>query len=102
MIDSYHFTAERSYRKNNINAIGGYGKPIETFYVDRGHKNGAELHTVTTNAIIVIHNAKTLKHCTDLIARPKQIKDLYAMGNREAPQKILDLAYQHVKKGLNY
>lgn len=97
---SYHYSEEREHRENVIHRIGS-GKPVISFIVDRGHKNGAERHVITDNAIIIIYNARTNKLVTKLIARPNQIKRYYESVGKTAPQKLLDLAYQHVKAGYN-
>ena len=70
---SRHYNRDRVMRERLIKEIG-IGKEIATFRVDRGHVNGAELHTITTNGIIVIRNERTNKMITKLIARPNQIK----------------------------
>jgi hypothetical protein len=74
----------------------GIGKEIATFRVDKGHPNGAELHTVTTNGIIVIRNERTNKMITKLIARPNQIKR-YGIEDK----KVIEIARKHQTLGYN-
>lgn len=47
---------------------------MDSFVVDRGHPNGPEIHSVTDTGIIVVHNQRTGKMVTKLIARPGQVK----------------------------
>lgn len=74
---------------------------MDSFVVDRGHPNGAEIHSVTDTGIIVVHNQRTGKMVTKLIARPGQVKRYYDAEGRNAPQGILSIAKEHLKKGYN-
>ena len=47
---SRHYNRDRVAREKLIKEIG-IGKEIKTVRVDKGHPNGAELHTITTNGI---------------------------------------------------
>ena len=95
---SVHFTRDRQDRENLIKEIGS-GKVVKRVVVDRGHRNGPEIHEVTDNAIVNIYNQRTGKLITKLIARPNQIKRYYEEG--KAPREILNKAYDHMKKGYN-
>ena len=95
---SAHYDYDREYREKFILTIG-QGKKVAEFIVDRGHKNGAERHVITDTAIILIYNVRTNKLITKLIARPNQIKRYFPNG--DFPQRLVDLAYQHVKQGFN-
>ena len=79
----------------------GEGNIVDSFVVDRGHPNGPEIHSVTDTAIIIVHNQRTGKMVTKLIARPGQIKRYYAAEGTTTPQNILDIAKEHLKKGYN-
>ena len=84
---------------------------MDSFVVDRGHPNGPEIHSVTDTGIIVVHNQRTGKMVTKLIARPGQVKRYnnaegrvkryYNAEGRNAPQNILAIAKEHLKKGYN-
>jgi len=74
---------------------------VDSFVVDRGHPNGPEIHAVTDTGIIVVHNQRTGKMVTKLIARPGQVKRYYDAEGRNAPQDILAIAKEHLKKGYN-
>lgn len=93
---------ERKSRHDVIMSIGGYGKIVDTFYWDKGHKNGPEIHAVTSNAIIIIYNYYTHKAVTSLIARPGQIERYYVREGKEPPKNIMDIAREHQNKGLNF
>lgn len=83
---SKHYTNDRAKREEIINKIG-QGQEVYTFIIDRGHRNGAEIHAITTTGIINIYNQRTKKLVTKLIARPGQIKRYFAEG--KAPKNIL-------------
>lgn len=98
---SKHYKSQRHKREKIINKfINGDGKVIDSFIVDRGHKNGLERHDITENGIILIYNEGSGKLVSKLIARPHQIKRYYKDSNREPPQWLLDLCYWH--QSLNY
>lgn len=97
MSDTLHF-ADRIERQKFIESIGRYGAIIAEVHTDRGHPNGPEIHKITDNAIIMVYNARTGNHVTDLIARPRQLLR-YKIS---IPANILELAYQHYQLGYNY
>ena len=97
---SKHYRNDRQKREEVINMIG-QGTPVATFIIDRGHKNGAELHEITDTGIINIYNQKTHKLITKLIARPGQIRRYYKEEN--APKKLIEKAIDNtVKNHYNY
>ena len=98
-MESKHYTNDRVARENKIKEIG-IGEVVATFRVDKGHKNGAELHTITTTAIIIIRNERTNKMVTKLIARPKQI-ERYFDEKTEIVLKLMTIAREHQRKGYN-
>ena len=95
MTSSEHYINERQERNFFINTFIGKGNIIDQFVVDRGHPGGAEIHSVTDTAIIIIHNQSTNKLITELIARPEQLRRLYRSVGKEPPKKVLRLAYKH-------
>ena len=101
-----HMIDDRGDRMRAIEELGGYGKSVCKNIIDRGHRDGAEIFVLTDNAIIKVYNAETLRHITDLIARPEQIVD--RMGSSLAKLdrglliQILNLARMHHEKGYNY
>ena len=97
---SWHYNNSRIQRNELISKIG-IGHAVESFAVDRGHSNGSEIHILTSTGLIAIYNRKTLKLCTVLIARPYQITRYYNKLGRDAPQYLVDIAYEHKKKGYN-
>lgn len=98
-MESKHYREERTERENLIREIG-LGKVVATFRVDRGHKNGAEIHVITTTAIIIVRNERTNKMVTKLIARPKQI-ERYFEEKTEEVIKLMEVAREHQRKGYN-
>lgn len=100
---SLHYDADRYYREMFIyNYLGGDGKVIDRFIVDKGHKNGAEIHCITSHGLIVVYNVHTKKMVTKLIARPQQIERYYVGTNKTPPKELLELCREHQRMGFNY
>ena len=97
---SMHYTETRSRREMRIKKLGD-GNVIEGFVVDRGHKNGPEVHSITDKGIILVYNYYSGKLVTKLIARPGQIRRYYTAAGKEAPKWLLDVCKEHTKMGLN-
>lgn len=102
-MDTIHYKNDKNIavRTMVIEKYIGFGRDIFSAEVDRGHKNGTEIHVVTDTAIIKIYNARTHKHVTDLIARPNQIKRVYNAKGQYAPKWLLDVAYENQNRGFN-
>lgn len=102
---SKHYNDNRYAREKFIEErLGGDGKVIDSFIVDKGHKNGLERHDITDNGIIIIYNAQTHKLITKKIARPFQIKRYYQFTGRRYPKgyrRALALAETHKTLGYN-
>ena len=100
-----HYKNERYSREKFIDEhIGNDGYIIDGFVVDKGHPNGVEVHSITDKGIIIVHNYRTGKLVTKLLARPQQIKRYYEQTGRKHPPEyldILELAYQHQCLGYN-
>ena len=93
---SKHYKSKRYKRERFINkCLHGDGKVIDSFIVDKGHKNGLERHDITENGIIVIYNKNSGKLCTKLVARPQQIERYYHNSGREPPLWLLELCEWH-------
>lgn len=100
-IVSEHYQKKRYTREMLILDVIGEGNVIDNFVVDRGHKNGPEIHSVTDTGVIIVYNQRSGKMVTKLIARPGQIRRYYEAEGQEAPQDILDIAKEHLRKGYN-
>lgn len=102
---SRHYQRQRTKRERFIDErLGGDGQVIDSFIINKGHRNGLERHDITDNGIIIIYNVESGKLCSKLIARPTQIKRYYKSTNRERPKeyrKILALAERHKVLGYN-
>lgn len=102
---SLHYKNNRNKRENFIEEyLSDDGIMVDGFIVDKGHKKGLEVHSITDKGIIVIHNLNSGKLITKLIARPQQIKRYYESSGREPPpeyEDILELARQHHILGYN-
>lgn len=99
---SLHYNNDRYYREMFIyNYLGGNGKIIDCFVVNKGHKNGAELHCVTNHGLIVIYNVNTQKLVTKLVARPQQVIRLYMHTKKIPAKELLELCRKHQEMGFN-
>ena len=72
-------------------------KVVKIALVDKGHKNGHEIHMVYNNGIVKIYNANTRKFITVLIARVPQIERYKIKVTRTMERKIK----KHIKQGYN-
>ena len=102
-MDTMHYKNDKNIavRQMVIEKYIGFGNDIFSAEVDRGHKNGTEIHVVTDTAIIKIYNTRTRKHVTDLIARPNQIRRVYNSKGQKTPRWLLDIAYENQNRGFN-
>lgn len=102
---SKHYKDKRCDREKFIEEyLGGDGKVIDSFVVNKGHRNGLERHDITDNGIIIVYNAESQKLVSKLIARPNQIRRYYKSTGRAPPpeyESILELAKQHQILGYN-
>lgn len=97
---SRHYTNDRKMRERLIKEIG-YGHTIKSVVVDKGHRNGAEIHELSDTGIITVFNQRTRKLITRLIARPGQIKR-YFNENEIIPKGLINLAREHQRMAFNY
>ena len=65
--------------------------------VDKGHKNGNEVHLVYNNGVVKIYNQNTRKFITVLIARVPQIERYKIKITKTMRNKIKS----HIAKGYN-
>lgn len=98
MLQSAHYINDRQTREALIKEIG-YGKQIRQFTIDKGHPNGAEIHTLSDTGIYTVYNARTLKMVTRWVARVGQVKRFYENGT--TPEDILRIAKEHERLGYN-
>ena len=66
--------------------------------VNKGHKNGNEIHLVYNNGIVKIYNANTRRFVTVLIARVPQIERYKVKITKTMRNKIKS----HIKQGYNH
>ena len=72
-------------------------KVIKIAVVNKGHKNGNEIHLVYNNGVVKIYNANSRKFITVLIARVPQI-ERYKIKVTKTMRKKINL---HIKNGYN-
>ena len=73
-------------------------KVVKTAIVNKGHKNGNEIHIVYNNGVVKIYNERTRKFITVLIARVPQIERYKIKVTRTMRNKIKS----HIKNGYNH
>lgn len=73
-------------------------KVIKLAVVDKGHKNGEEIHVVYNNGVVKVYNEHTRKFITVLIARVPQIERYKIKVTKTMRNKI----ESHVAKGYNH
>ena len=72
-------------------------KVLKIAVVNKGHKNGNEIHIVYNNGIVKIYNQNTRKFITVLIAREPQIARYKIKVTKTMRNKIKS----HIAKGYN-
>ena len=72
-------------------------KVIRIAVVNKGHKNGEEIHVIFNNGIVKVYNARTHKFITVLIARVPQVERYKIKVTATMKKKIKS----HVKNGYN-
>ena len=72
-------------------------KVIKIAVVNKGHKNGNEIHLVYNNGVVKVYNENTRKFITVLIARVPQIERYKIKVTRTMRNKIKS----HIKQGYN-
>ena len=73
-------------------------KVVKIAVINKGHKNGNEIHVIYNNGIIKVYNARTHKFITVLIARVSQI-ERYKIKVTETMRKKIT---SHIAKGYNH
>jgi hypothetical protein len=99
MTTTLHYSNDRQSREQLILTIG-YGEIIKVAEVDRGHRNGPEVHKISSTGIITIYNKRSGRLITKLIARPNQIRRYWTDGE-SAPVELLNIARDHQKMHYN-
>ena len=72
-------------------------KVVKIAVVNKGHKNGNEIHLVYNNGIVKVYNERTRKFITVLIARVPQIERYKIKITKTMRNKIKS----HIKQGYN-
>ena len=72
-------------------------KVLKIVIVNKGHKNGEEIHIVYNNGVVKIYNENTRKFITVLIARVPQVERYKVKITKTMRKKI----ESHVKQGYN-
>ena len=73
-------------------------KVIKIAVVNKGHRNGNEIHLVYNNGIVKIYNANSRRFITVLIARVPQI-ERYKIKVTRTMRKKINL---HIEQGYNH
>lgn len=101
MKKTIHFSKERNTRAKLLEELKAPILSVDgklcVFVVDKGHKNGAEIHVITENAVICIYNQRSKKFVTALIARPAQLERYGVI----IPDFVIRRAMVHASMGYN-
>ena len=73
-------------------------KVVKIAVVNKGHKNGNEIHLVYNNGVVKVYNEHTRKFITVLIARVPQIERYKIKVTKTMKNKIKS----HIKQGYNH
>ena len=73
-------------------------KVVKIAIVNKGHKNGNEIHLVYNNGVVKVYNQNTRKFITVLIARVPQIERYKIKVTKTMRNKIKS----HIKQGYNH
>lgn len=74
---------------------------VAMFSVDKGHRNGNEIHIVYSNGMIVIVNEQTERLITVLFGRSKQIERYFIATNTTVSINVLKMGIRNEKMGYN-
>lgn len=91
---------DREERLSVIKSEIGFGNVIWSEIVDKGHRNGAEIHNITDTGLIIVQNQRTKKVVTVMVARVGQLKR-YAIPKSEL-KSVLRIARHNIDMGYNY
>lgn len=100
---------ERNKRVKRALEIDCGAEFVGAFIVDRGHKNGREIHVISENGIIWVFNESKYKRgekalITVLIGRPNQVKRYWDMCGECVSvelERVLDKCVKWVRLGWN-
>ena len=103
---TYHASADRMQRIDAAMRLDEGSKIAKIFVVDKGHKDGLELHVVSTEGMIYILNKNKFERNVDcfitvLVARPNQVARLYRACNAYAPNSIIQKGMKNQQAGRN-
>ena len=73
-------------------------KVVKIAIVNKGHKNGQEIHVVYNNGVVKVYNEHTRKFITVLIARAPQVERYKVKITKTMRKKI----ESHIKQGYNH
>lgn len=92
---SRHVRDERCARMARIARDIGFGHAVRQCLVDTGHREGCEVHVLTSTAIVLVFNRASGKLVTALVARPGQVRRYYEPFGEEVPEELLACAYRN-------
>ena len=100
-INSAHLIEDRASRMENVDVnatvVDGF-----VAVVDRGHKNGYEIHALFSDGTIRIYNFTSHRFITILFARPGQASRIMDKRlGKELPGDILRICLNNLRSGKN-
>ena len=73
-------------------------KVVKIAVVNKGHKNGNEIHVIYNNGVVKVYNQNTRKFITVFVARVPQIERYKIKVTKTMRNKIKS----HIKQGYNH
>lgn len=92
--------------KNRLSCVLPEAETLYYFEVDKGHRNGSEVHCILEDASILVYNKKSKRFITTLLGRPGQI-DTYMTKSvicrdKDAITKLYMCAFLNLGYGANF
>lgn len=97
-----HYEGSRIFREKKLFSILGHGKPIDTFFIDKGKgKDDKQIHQLLSNGIIVVYSYESHKKITVFAIHPERMCSLYIAIGEFPPKKLMKITEYNVRKGYN-
>jgi len=102
--NEFYDSIRTSHTAERLDRFKAYGeldllkdaKFVDTFLVDKAHKDGNEIHSITNTGLIVIFNENSGRLITVLAARPGQIKRYYKYPYPVYIDEIVKIAFRNM------
>lgn len=72
--ETQHWEEERKLKLLALWKILGKGEDYLRVYIDKGHRNGPEIHRCLTNGCVIVYNQNSDKIVTAMAKTPQELK----------------------------